>query len=66
MGSAVNLSFSFRTPLTFYHLWAHSFKLLKVIPYGEPKVVEGMFGWQLPFFLFICNLMAAAGHPNKE
>ena len=21
--SAVNLSFSFRTPLTFYHLWAH-------------------------------------------
>jgi len=22
-GSAVNLSFSFRTPLTFYHLWAH-------------------------------------------
>jgi len=24
MGSAVNLSFSFRTPLTFYHLWAHT------------------------------------------
>ena len=24
--SAVNLSFSFRTPLTFYHLWAHLLK----------------------------------------
>ena len=55
MGSAVNLSFSFRTPLTFYHLWAHSFKLLKVIPYGgcEPviKVLNMRFLMHKAFLL---------------
>jgi len=31
--------------VTFYHLWAHSFKLLKVIPYGEPKDKKGDVDW---------------------
>ena len=43
MGSAVNLSFSFRTPLTFYHLWAHTLESHSL--WWAQTGVEGWWSW---------------------
>ena len=40
---AVNLSFSFRTPLTFYHLWAHTLESHSL--WWAQTGVEGWWSW---------------------